>query len=337
MSYAGYGFNNMSSSDKKTVYHPTSSLLVIDSEDRNVSSSIDIGASTPVEFQRWNNFQIQTPDRLATGAINNIKLKSVRFPWYIPNITDWNNSLDIQINGGTIYTYNLSPGFYSPSEIATALNDNQPTNGITWVWSSQQSSFYVDVSGAAVGVPITFIATNLGIFNTDVAMTSQQFVTLPSLARTLGFTLASLNQTYTSAVQDTVWPTGYTDCLYTHYVDIVSPRLLQYRSMIDGASKNTNKKPIITRIYCANENSQNSYDLSGNIIPVGTQPFLIFRKMDEKSIRWNSEATVDYLDFQVYDEFGRLVIQPVDELGANPIIKSQTTYPSFQMTFVLSE
>jgi hypothetical protein len=106
--------------------------------------------------------------------------------------------------------------------------------------------------------------------------------------------------------------------------------------MIDGASKNASKRPIITRIYCANETSTNSYDLSGNIIPIGTQPFLIHRKIKEKNIAWNSEATVDYLDFQVLDEFGQLVVLPANVSQSLTLLRD-TTYPSFQMTLVLAE
>lgn len=324
----------MSTSETKVVKHPSSSLLVIDSEDRNVASSINITASTPVEYQPWNNFIIQTPDRLAMGAINRITPKSIRFPWYIPNITLMNNSLEVEINNSGSYdAYVVSPGFYSPEALAADLNSQQSTIGLEWKWDNINQQFYIVVSGSAVGVPIKFFCTNLQLRPDSSPLTNEEFVSNPSLAKTLGFTLYGLSQTYTQATSGSnIYPTGYTDCLYTRYVDIVSPRLLQYRKMIDGASKNANKKALITRVYCANENSQNSYDLSGNIIPLGTQPFLIHRKILEKDILWNSEATVDYLDFQVLDEYGHLV-----QLPSATYFSPTTTYPSFQMTLVLSE
>jgi len=333
MSYGSYGFNNMSVSNEKTVRHPASSLLVIDSEDRNVASSINVSALSSVEYQPWNNFRIQTPDRLATGAIDRITLKSIRFPWYIPNITYLNGNLEVQINNtGPFYAYNVSPGFYSPEALALDMSQQQDTIGLEWKWDNINQSFYVIVTGSAVGVPIKFYAVSPTISYPN-PLTNEQFLTNASLAKTLGFTAFGLSQSYTQAVSGgRIFPTGYTQCLYTRYVDIVSPRLLQYRRMIDGASKNASKKALITRVYCANETSTNSYDLSGNIIPVGTQPFLIHRKIWEKDILWNSEATVDYLDFQVYDEYGNLVQLPFTTYFSAP-----TTYPSFQMTFVLSE
>jgi hypothetical protein len=337
MSYAGLGFHNMSVSDTKTVRHPTSSLLVIDSEDRNVATSVDISSSSAVENQPWNNFQIQTPDRLATGAINTVKLKSVRFPWYIPNITSRNYEIAVSING-IVTSVDLAIRFTSPKDasdqLTTALYNPGTGVGIQVTWNNTSQSFSwtaVGLSGASIViVPINSTVSQIGL-------TQEQYVVNPSLAKTMGFSLKTLYQTYniTSANQ-TFIINSPTEFLYTHYVDIVSARLLQYRRMIDGASKNASKRPIITRIYCANENSQNSYDLSGNIIPIGTQPFLIHRKIKEKSIAWNSEATVDYLDFQVLDEFGQLVVLPANVSQSLTLLRD-TTYPSFQMTLVLAE
>lgn len=337
MSYAGYGFHNMSMLEEKIVKHPTSSLLVIDSEDRNVASSIDVSQSNPVEFQPWNSFQIQTPDRLATGGISRVCLQSVRFPWYIANINPQNDNMNIIINGTPHYIDLGSDGstFYSPTEIADAINADLTGTGLTVEWLDGDQKFLWTATGIS-GEPIIFQATNSPLAGIHVPLTNQQYVTMPSLAKTMGFNLATLSLTYTPNSADYVFnPCSATDLLYTHYVDIVSARLLQYRSMMDGASKNANKKALVARIYCANENSQNSYDISGNIIPQGSQPFIIHRKMMDKTIKWNSEATVDYLDFQVFDEYGRLVQLPDKYLASEA--PSAPTYPSFQMTFVLSE
>lgn len=337
MSYASYGFNNMTTHETKTVKHPYSSLLVIDSEDRNVSSSIDISSGTPVEFQPWNNFQIQTPDRLATGDINKICLHSVRFPWFIPNIVPQNDNMNI-IVGGTTYFIDLASdgaSFYTPIEVADLITADLSGSGLSVEWLDHSQRFLWTATGIN-GTAIQFQATNSPLAGLHVPLTNQQFITMPSLAKSMGFNLATLSITYTPDSALYIFePCSATDFLYTHYVDIVSTRLLQYRSMIDGASKNPNKKPIITRIYCANENSQNSYDISGNIIPIGSQPFIIHRKIMDKAIKWNSEATVDYLDFQVFDEYGRLVALPDRYL--NTLQPNASTFPAFQMTFVLSE
>jgi len=349
MSYAGYGFNNMSSSDTRTVKHPSSSLLVIDSEDRNVSSSANVSASSLPDKQPWNNFIIQTPDRLATGAINRINLRSIRFPWFIPNIVDQNSAMKILLAtspAGPFTTVSIGItaigfNFTSPKQIADDINSSLSTQApaypITVEWIPSGQYFEWSWNASPVGTVVQFQPTNGRL----VQLSQEQYSTQPSLARTMGFNFGSLtfsdsttpnNFANTDDVIDNFYPCGGTDLLYTRYVDIVSTRLLQYRKMIDGASKNSNKKAIITRVYCANENSQNSYDLSGNIIPIGSQPFIIHRQISEKNILWNSEATVDYLDFQVLDEFGRLV-----ELPAIAYNIASLTYPSFQMTFTLSE
>jgi hypothetical protein len=339
MSYAALGFNNMSVSSPHIVKHPASSLLVIDSEDRNVASSAQIGNDATPERQPWNKFIIQTPDRLATGSINRICLRSVRFPWYIPNIVAGNNQFYVSING-TVNIYTLAPRFYTPVQLAAELQSQSVTAGvgIQVDWLKDQNQFvFSAVGGALVGQVIIIQAYNSNVSTSP--LTPEQYYTNPSLAKTMGLNFSGiLGKSFTVTAPPQIITTGSaTECLYTHYVDIVSSRLLQYRRMIDGASKNANKKPIITRIYCANETSTNEYDNSVNgngLIPIGTRPFLIHRKIEEKAMLWDSEATVDYLDFQVYDEYGQLVALPYTD---GSFFNQSSTYPSFQMTFVLSE
>ena len=308
-----------------TTQHPSSALLLIDSEDRNTSTVVQVGGDTLPEYQPWNNFVIQTPDRLMTGAVSKVMLKSVRFPWYIPNITTRNNTIQITGTAGAVYFVN--EGFYTPQQLATALNDSVNPNGITWFWDDQNQRFGLALTGAAVSTDITIEA----IGQNDEILTGEAFLTQPSLAKTLGFTNATLGVIYNVPTARSIYPAGPTDCLYTRYVDIVSTRLLQYRYMLDGASKNASKKALVTRIYCANETSTNQYDPTGNIIPIGTRPFVIHRKVEEKGIKWNPEGTIDSLDFQVYDEYGQLVpLPPILPVNNN----IATTYPSFQMTFV---
>ena len=328
MSYLSAG-QRMNSADMNrtsvTTQHPSSALLLIDSEDRNISGVVQVGGQTLPEYQPWNNFVIQTPDRLMTGSVSKVMLKSVRFPWYIPNITKLNGA--IRITGPAGADYFVNAGFYTPQQLATALNDSVNPNGITWFWDDQQQRFGLALAGAALNVPISIVALD----QSDNVLTGEAFLTQPSLAKTMGFTNATLGVTYLAPVARSIYPAGPADCLYTHYVDIVSTRLLQYRYMLDGVSKNASKKALVTRIYCANETSTNQYDPAGNIIPIGTKPFVINRKVHEKGIKWNPEGTIDSLDFQVYDEYGQLVPLP-------PILPSYnniaTTYPSFQMTFV---
>jgi hypothetical protein len=313
-----------------TTQHPSSALLLIDSEDRNVSTVVQVSGQSLPEYQPWNNFVIQTPDRLMTGAVSKVMLKSVRFPWYIPNITLNNAFIQITIGAPPSPVYYVSPGFYTPQELAAELTASHPDNGITWVWDDQKQQFGLAIAGPAINVPITVTALDLN----EGELTPEQFVSQPSLAKTLGFTNATLNVPYTIPTARTIFITTPTDCLYTHYVDIVSTRLLQYRYMLDGVSKNASKKALVTRIYCANETSTNQYDPAGNIIPIGTRPFVIHRKVEEKGIKWNPEGTIDSLDFQVYDEYGQLV--PLPEIVNYTSLGSflRTTYPSFQMTFV---
>ena len=324
---------------ENTVSHPSSSLLVIDSNDRNVSTVLQVNENTTQpEQQPWNNFQIQTPDRLATGAIRHICLQSVRFPWFIPNITAANNTIVVILNATDItVSLDISGNtFFTGAQIAAEITAKlaAPVTAfqagalltVAWIPVSQKFSW---TATNLSGVDIGFITTLP--FEPATLADPTQYYFNPSLPLTMGFNFAQFSTTYTppSAAAYTFYPSSATELLYTRYVDIVSSRLSQYRKMIDGASKNASRKPIVTRIYCANETSMNTYDASGNVIPIGTQPFIIHRKIKDKALLWNPEATVDSLDFQVFDEFGNFV--------ALPTAASQNTYPGFQMTFVLSD
>lgn len=337
MSYASFGFNNMQTPGSAAYKYATSSLMVIDSDDRNVASSSQVGVVPgQTELQPWNSFKIQTPDRIATGGISAICLKSIRFPWYIPNITAQNNVFRVEING-VVSDATLIAAFTSPQDIAGLLTgqlyNSAIPRGIQIEWDEELQSFRINAVGYA-GVPIIIRAYNPSVSGSNLS--ESLFQSNASLAKTMGLTSANLNRTFTPTTDnETIVVGSSTLCLYTRYVDIVSTRLLQYRRMIDGASKNANKKPIITRVYCANENSANDYDLSGNIMPIGTKPFVIHRKIKEKTMLWNTEATVDYLDFEVYDEYGNLVSLPREDpvFLQNP----KRTYPGFQMTYILIE
>jgi hypothetical protein len=335
MSYREVGFaTRMGSGEAPPAKKfPTgSSLLVIDSDDRNLSTSLPVNPSTG-ETQPWNNFQITLPDRLITGAVNSLMLREVVFPWAIPNITPLNNTMVISSAGAVPFIYNISlkPGFYTPSDLAGSLNDQMGTY-IVVSWNEVNSAFDWSAVGIA-GQTVNFDVTGI----TTVA----QFIRGPNLMKTLGFSYGQLaNPLQVPAGNNNLsFYTGSTSCLYTSYVDIVSTRVNQYRKLQDGASKNASRNRFVTRLYCANETSTNP--TTG--YPVGTEYFVINRQFKEKVIQWSPEGTIDTLDFQVLDEYGNLVWIPanyninriVDPPNPDVIYFAPPTYPGFKMTFVV--
>lgn len=374
MSYSGLGFGNNGMEAREThlvTRHPASSLLVIDSEDRNISSSSQVATPTIAngvsfylpEAQPWNNFKIQTPDRLLTGDVTKIMLKGIRFPWAIPNITPLNNYMKITITGGgatppatLTIPITMPIGFNTPADFVRIINGQILANGapsaaaLSIAWNYTNSSFIWTITGYAGG---TFLieAFNKALNNNGTTpLTYGQYLTNPSLPRTMGMSSTVMFYNINNAPAVPGFPIGdspevivgsRTTLLYTNYVDIVSVRLNQYRTIQDGASKNISRRPLLTRLYCANETSTQEFDISGNPIPIGSQSFLINRKICEKAVPWDPNATLDYLDFTIYDEFGDFVYTPPTAIGTGLnttyASNSYTTYPSFQMTLLISE
>ena len=120
------------------------------------------------------------------------------------------------------------------------------------------------------------------------ALTYNQYLVNASLPKTLGMSPTVLFYNANNSPAIPGFPVGSvgftilgnaTNLLYTNYVDIVSVRLNQYRTIQDGASKNLSRRPMITRLYCANETSTQEFDISGMPIPIGSQAFLINRQL----------------------------------------------------------
>jgi hypothetical protein len=126
---------------------------------------------------------------------------------------------------------------------------------------------------------------------------------------------------------------------YTTYIDICSDKLTQYQKVRDSSSKTNSRNNIICRLFIADENSvvptQNYYyDTSApptrvaypSYLAPGSVPFIIHRQFQSpKTIRWNKEAAIDWIDIKLYDDTG------------NPLALPNGALPDFQITFKASE
>jgi hypothetical protein len=119
---------------------------------------------------------------------------------------------------------------------------------------------------------------------------------------------------------------------YTQYVDIVSDKLHQYSTNRDGSTDNFFGRNLICRLYISDETS-------GAIIGVDG-PCVINRQFKTpKAVMWNKEASVDWLDIAVFDQYGNLL--PLDERqdppNENQLPPAFLSYPDFQVTLQASE
>lgn len=337
--------NEREYAQSKTVSDTGSSLLVINSKDRFSASNQSTVQPTQSFNQPWNNFFLSVPDRmLPSEGIKSLRLKSIRFPWSIPNITSYNNNIIFTFYNltGDVYTVlqtttvDIGFGFFTGAEIATDVNTQLTAANIpltlTWFPGTGGNQFTLVFTANITTVLPTCNVMRITAKNilTNSIITKNQYTTTPSLPWTMGLSPFNYGDDITTLNTNDGIDFSPTTLLYTNYVDIVSTRLNQYRRIQDGASVSSAKKLLVTRLYCANETSTVEENL------IGTVPFLIHRQVHEKKIIWNNEATIDNLDFSVYDEYGNLVWTQ-SALANQPAYYTpdftNNSYPDFQMTF----
>jgi hypothetical protein len=308
----------MQTDDVITMRKPNSGFFLLDSADRNLTGA---SSSLSPETQPWNDFRIVKPQPLLDGFAKNIGVTEVFFPWCIPNVNTYNNTLYMTFATGGIQTVTVPTGFYTGSTLAAALQ--VALNGLIGIggpaptvsYNSATRTFTMVVQGGN-----TFELYNR---NAD-AIDLNYFVKNPSLLKTLGFNAAQLGSTVNTSI------TGSTTFIrYTDYIDIVSNRLHYDNEIKDGDSSQKTTRDVLCRLYLANEVSTYSVD------EVGTAPFIIHRQfMSPKFIRLNPQQFFNSIDIQVLDQYGNLAYIP----PSNPVPALSTIiYPDFKLTFMSSE
>jgi hypothetical protein len=296
---------------------PVSAYLVLDSNDRSDANANVNTTITTADIQPWNNFRLQKPAPLMDGYAKRLGITEINFPWAIPNITPRNNSFVIAGAGmpAGAYTVTVTPGFYTATELVTAINtdlSNNVVNPPVLSWSTSQLAFTLTPNASNNNLQV--YTTSGGSFST--------YVFSANLLKTMGISFPQFNTVFTAAAP----LVGSTTKLqYTAFVDITSSKLNYTSEVKDGSSARKNVSDLITRLYCADETSAINMASIGT---PGSRPFQIHRQYaTAKYLKQNPNQMLDWIDVQVYDEYGDLVYIPD---GAR-------TYPDFQITLLASE
>jgi hypothetical protein len=350
----------------------SSQYLVLDSKNRNQV----VGTNVDVNVQAWNNFRLQKPSSIMESFATRVVISEIRFPWWIPNITSRNN-LFVFIEGFNDYTIELQPGFYTPAAIVQQINNafNAMDVNLAPILSYYEGQYtFTQAVGVSVepkpAVVYPLIVGNVKISkrirtkkrNIKAPVEAQAFVfydggnagvsenldfeeqnlfySQPSLMNTLGFIFdqcSTLSNPFVGVI------TGNpTETLYTQYVDIVSNKINQYTTNIDGTSNANSSTRLLLRLYLSDEVSIfNNYGTDDIY-----QPFLIHRQFkNPKMVMWNKDAVIDWIDIQVVDQYNNLIELPKTTTGEqNPIVGQPTifvqktgAYPDFQITLLATE
>lgn len=347
-----------------TIRQASDVLLCLDSADRGISQSVTGEVFAVPNTQPFNDFKLQKPQALVQGGIRRLKLTEVRFPYTTPNIVaDLTSFVWIQvystptgdpINQFQFDLFTSSPvpsgdtaqflqgsEFYNASAVGLRLveilNANATIGGAVNVWSfisSASGGFSLSVAPVGANPQVYFTMTSA-----DIDLTGSVVFPPKSLLSVLGFDTinsASQNQYTPTITKNTLW----SPMSFTQYIDIVSTNLTRFQTIADTNTRQNSRGNLICRLYVADENSVvptsapiwngTSVEFFNTATSAGETPFVIHRQFqDPKVFRWEHEASINFIDIQLYDDIGNLLWIPT-----NP----QTSSPAnFQISFKCSE
>lgn len=322
--------------DVVTTRPASTSLLTIDSEDRfngdyTVSRSVRDGSGLNANPY---NFTINKAESIMNGFFTRLAVTEVVMNWAVPNINIKSSTI-ILLGLTTVpvqYTITIPQGFYTPNELAAALQvairaqGGGNFNGALVTYGAGGLPRF----GYAVG---TSTATTMWfqpmIYNSDV-------YPYPSTTKQL-FDVLGFTQNNTLPASSGIY--GVTSfAQWCRYVDIVSPQLTYNQPL-----KDTMSQPIardsLCRLYLdqiTGAFNQNTAELDGaTFTPTGCTPFVIYRNFTlPKQISWTPNQPVGQLTFQVYDDAGALLSEV---LPSNSQTSNVPTAADWTMTLQVSE
>jgi hypothetical protein len=313
--------------DAITVRPSASANFFVDSEDRvnyPLSSSTD--------------FTINKSQSLFNGFFNRLAVAEVVLNWGVPNITEyWGNSF-IQIdNATTLASFNITipDGFYRVidllQEIVDRVNTAATTAGDPLRLEVQYTQFgKVSLESVGVGTdPFQIWTGPPPNFNLAIQL----------------FTRANLGP-----YSDTSFTVSNPVILGTKYIDIVCQQLTYNQDLKDNTTAQYNRD-VLYRWYFTYDNVPVAYDQiiaeidPGQVGPPVYPPTYALANTDiaiiegytafvsrrtppvPKQVRWSPEQPVGQVNFQVYDDQGRL-------LNLDQMVDARM---DFQMSMLLSE
>jgi hypothetical protein len=249
-------------------------------------------------------------------------VSQIQIQYYIPTvIKDVNDRIFIGVGApiaGVKYPVTIPFGFYSPDELAVALQaainavaqlaplgitvDYNPKDGFI---IDATSNFYFPTFNAIINTPNETVETANAVLKAY---------------KLLGMTITNSNTALQQA--SSMFP----NFLYTPYIDIFSDVLTNYQNMKDTNTSIAKPKGLIARVYLSGNGSLQSQTETSAL---GSAPFVVTADMNSpKIIKWTPDVAVPSIDFQLRDCYGDLI-------PTTPATGSFST--EFQMTLLCVE
>lgn len=265
------------------------------------------------------------------GSIKQITVSEVNFPYDIPNVQAGFNVFQILTNGTSplvLLDITVTPGFYTGSELADAINAAIVVQGgleSPTLTAAQMPTFEFD------GTTNTFLfkaPTAPLSANYDLWFLSSPYLfpnlTNPAnntlgkdLLTIMGFQQAALPPEVDATIPaDSVFRSGAAPLVFTQYVDICSSQLCKNQYMSDGSTTNlARRSDVICRLFVCDNVSLTTAEVDG------TRPFIINRQYyNARMMKWTVGAAIGTVDINLYDDVGQ------------PLLTTWAPRP-FQITF----
>jgi hypothetical protein len=294
-------------------------IFTVDTRDglkADSSGYIQIGSGTVYDINIYKNQQ------LFSGAVQRVALTEINMPWVCPNVNEYNNVLYLTPEIGDEFEMTLSTGFYTPEELANAIesvlngavvfgssswvvsyNDNLPINIINFksfkILNNDDKKFKINPKyGQSKGY-----GTNL---DGSKVLRTDTLATMTGLAGNNPIIAPGATSQFSST-----WIGGYASMLYTTYIDIVSSILCKNQNVRDTSTSNFTGQNILARIYIAPEGYTKTENEDGSSNILGTRPFhLHYNFPVPKEIQWNQDEFLPSCNIRIQDMFGNVLFNP---------------------------
>jgi|GEM_PF-6717023 len=330
--YSGMPLPAYKAVETAVTHRPTATaLLGIDSGDRFPDYVTQRQVeSTSQNASQWD-FRLFKNGSLLNGFFTRLAISEVYMPWTIPNINRRTNVMRVNLLVGgvivpSIQTLVLPEGFYTPSQLATAVQTavrNLPdpsapnpnlaaftmTYGIKTVSGTGITTVQMPVFEYSLNSPGNSI--NFGPITAPDSAYPYITKQTKQLFDVLGFT------TFNQILSGSTTAGGITFCNFTSFIDLVATTLTNSMPLKD-ASSGPVSRDVVLRLYISDPSTPSFVSpSSSSFCPPGCAPFLIYRDYSSpKQIAWMPNQPVPgSIKFEWYDDNGE------------PLINSETSSP----------
>lgn len=296
-----YKINNAEVGSAVSVRPSATALFTVNSADRYTGP--DDRRTTNVLTSPYD-FTIRKKESLLNGFFTRMGVTEISFPFSLPNVDGSTARMAVLYtpSGGaeTTAIFAPQPGFYTPSEIAAALQTFIRARDASFSTSTVIYSYNGDPQ-FLVTVPAGATISFAPIATTGIGGTFPYSQDQIQLYDMFGFNLTN------ALAQQQVVTGAFTFFQKYKYVDIVSTLLTGNQNLKDSTTSPIDRN-ILCRLYVDYETSYTVPITDSNYAPAGTQPFTIYRKFPvPKFVQWDVKQPVGQLNFQVYDPNGQLI------------------------------